>query len=309
MSQSVEPRSSIPEKKTISDKLLVEIILEETAQADWLISDLPHWLPPEKVELYLTQAAKPVSDTKWFFHEPRIYAETIGKRQRLVREISEQTARALKSAGFPVQTNALNVISDEGCHRLLEDVNQEPRELLVIGSTLPPSSFSLCLARHAPCPVLLLRAPLKSRIGRLVTMLATDGSEAAATAASRLPDLVQAAHLSVTAVTVYQHYYLQTAIEAAYVNIPAMEQALEENALMTLDITRALLEEKGVHVLDCVHLAGNPAHELLRLAKEKIDPDLIVVGAHNRSALSSWLLGSVSQRLLHDAPYNLLIVR
>lgn len=73
---------------------------------------------------------------------------------------------------------------------------------------------------------------------------------------------------------------------------------------MTLDITRTLLEEKGVPILDCVRLPGKPACEILRRVKKRIDPDLIMVEVHNRNAFSN----AISRQLLYDAPYNHLIV-
>jgi nucleotide-binding universal stress UspA family protein len=54
-------------------------------------------------------------------------------------------------------------------------------------------------------------------------------------------------------------------------------------------------------------LDGDPAREILRAGREGRH-DLIVLGSRGRSRMSSALLGSVSQRVLHDAPVPVIVV-
>jgi nucleotide-binding universal stress UspA family protein len=54
-------------------------------------------------------------------------------------------------------------------------------------------------------------------------------------------------------------------------------------------------------------LDGDPPRELLRAAREG-DHDLIVAGSRGRGRVSAALLGSVSNRLLHDSPVPVVIV-
>lgn len=54
-------------------------------------------------------------------------------------------------------------------------------------------------------------------------------------------------------------------------------------------------------------LDGDPPRELLRAARDG-DHDLIVVGSRGRGRVSTALLGSVSQRLMHDAPVPVMII-
>jgi len=53
---------------------------------------------------------------------------------------------------------------------------------------------------------------------------------------------------------------------------------------------------------------GSPAEEILRLAGEA-HADLIVLGTHGRRGLSHFLLGSVAERVLRQAPCPVLTVR
>ena len=54
-------------------------------------------------------------------------------------------------------------------------------------------------------------------------------------------------------------------------------------------------------------LDGDPPRELLRAAREG-DHDLIVLGSRGRGRVTTALLGSVSNRLMHDAPVPVIIV-
>ena len=55
-------------------------------------------------------------------------------------------------------------------------------------------------------------------------------------------------------------------------------------------------------------LEGDPAEEIVRYAQE-IDADLIVMGSRGLSTFGRLLLGSVSQKVLHNAHCSMLIVR
>ena len=53
---------------------------------------------------------------------------------------------------------------------------------------------------------------------------------------------------------------------------------------------------------------GNPAEEIARFASEKA-VDLIVVGTHGRKGLSKLLLGSTAEKLLREAPCQILVIK
>jgi nucleotide-binding universal stress UspA family protein len=52
---------------------------------------------------------------------------------------------------------------------------------------------------------------------------------------------------------------------------------------------------------------GDPAKEILRAAREG-DHDLVVLGSRGHGRVSSALLGSVSRRVMHDAPVVVMVV-
>lgn len=71
-------------------------------------------------------------------------------------------------------------------------------------------------------------------------------------------------------------------------------------ALEGLDIRGITLEKKKLH--------GNPANEIIHEAENE-NSDLIVMGSHGYGAIVGSILGSVSQKVLHEAKCSVLIVK
>jgi nucleotide-binding universal stress UspA family protein len=67
------------------------------------------------------------------------------------------------------------------------------------------------------------------------------------------------------------------------------------------------LEGKGLEVRS-VEGHGSPAQTIAEEAEES-GADLIVVGTHGRGAVARAVVGSVSTKLVHDAPCDVLVVR
>ena len=84
---------------------------------------------------------------------------------------------------------------------------------------------------------------------------------------------------------------------------PEVEEALRR------DLTARLGDMPGDGAV-WVHLdpgLGRPSDSLVALARKE-EADLIVVGTHQRAGASRWWHGSVSQRIVHDAPVSVLCV-
>ena len=67
------------------------------------------------------------------------------------------------------------------------------------------------------------------------------------------------------------------------------------------------LKEKGVSA-EPVVVRGDPALQILEAGRER-GVDLIALTTHARSGVSRWMMGSVSDTLLHATPVPLLVVR
>lgn len=74
-----------------------------------------------------------------------------------------------------------------------------------------------------------------------------------------------------------------------------------------LEEAAAILRAHGVEARQ-VHGHGDPARAIAEEA-EATGADLIVVGTHGRGAFGRAMLGSVSTKLVHQAPCDVLVVR
>lgn len=81
--------------------------------------------------------------------------------------------------------------------------------------------------------------------------------------------------------------------------IEAIDRSLEE---LRLRATRAGLTVTPIAV------QGHAATELCRVAREG-KHDLIIVGTHGRTGIARFMLGSVAEHVLRDAPCPVLVVR
>jgi nucleotide-binding universal stress UspA family protein len=100
--------------------------------------------------------------------------------------------------------------------------------------------------------------------------------------------------------------------EGAIVQIPKgiRQNVLEErkkkigeqfNSCLSSEIKRALKVEEVLQI-------GVPFWEIIKVAKEK-DVDLIVMGTHGRTGLAHVLIGSVAEKVVHNAHCPVLTVK
>ena len=82
----------------------------------------------------------------------------------------------------------------------------------------------------------------------------------------------------------------------------------EEDVKKAEAIVEQLAKERtGLHVSTRVDL-GQPAEVICEVAKS-MGADLVVVGARGHNAAQRFLLGSISDRVVHHAPCPVLVVR
>jgi nucleotide-binding universal stress UspA family protein len=133
-------------------------------------------------------------------------------------------------------------------------------------------------------------------------LIATDGSTGARAAVDRGLDLAEDLHADVVfiavrraPVPVFGDPYWQQSVTNEVARLrPALTDAV------------ARAEERGIDA-DYDLLEGEAAEEILRLARSR-DVDLIVVGSRGLGAIRSAILGSVSQRVVHEADRPVVVV-
>jgi nucleotide-binding universal stress UspA family protein len=84
-------------------------------------------------------------------------------------------------------------------------------------------------------------------------------------------------------------------------------QQLQQQTDVLEQATR-FAKDRELSLSEPVRAHGDPASEIVRVAQERL-VDMIVMGTRGLGALSGLLMGSVAQKVLHDAPVPVLLVK
>jgi nucleotide-binding universal stress UspA family protein len=173
-------------------------------------------------------------------------------------------------------------------------------ERLLVGST------SLAVARYAPCAVAIIRGRMRVRH----VLVAVDDSRGARAALDFLStfELVHGRQLSLLHVLPepVRHGPGRRLLQRG-------RQAGGDRRRRPVDVG-ALLAAAAARFPDArlpierLVSEGDPAQEIVRRARDR-DVDLVVLGARGLRTLGRFLLGSVSETVLHHAGRPVLIVR
>jgi nucleotide-binding universal stress UspA family protein len=191
-----------------------------------------------------------------------------------------------------------------------------PADLVVVGGRglggvrgFLLGSVSQTVARHVHCPVLVVKGrarPLAS------VLLATDGSDGANEAIRFLLSLPLVRNTKVRLLSAVESTpYPASAPKMIRAQLKGMIAQLERERRAEVEkvLDRAARELKAkVTRLTRSMPTGHPAREVVAAAAS-FDADLVVVGARGLGGMKRLLLGSVSERVLHDARCPVLIVK
>ena len=161
-------------------------------------------------------------------------------------------------------------------------------------------SVSDSVARHAPCPTLVVRGEPLAFPTKI--LLATDGSEEAKLAASTAADLAGGTDSELHVVTVGP--FVPT-VFAATEEEPGR---LAREARRTLDEQVGLIEAAGGRVAQAHLRLGGAAEEIVALA-EDVGAGLIAMGSRGSAGIRRALMGSVSERVVRHAHCAVMIIR
>ncbi len=135
-------------------------------------------------------------------------------------------------------------------------------------------------------------------------LVAVDGSEQSLAAVDHALALARGAGASVTILEVIEEF---GALPGFYEAPPPGADRVQWVAEQRFEIIRPTLKDTPV-TWDRRVEAGYPADRICTVALEG-KYDLIVVGSHGRSAFERFMLGSVSDRVVHHAPCSVMVVR
>lgn len=210
---------------------------------------------------------------------------------------------------------------------ILEYAAKNQPELIVIGAKGLRSTLGILLGgvaqrvvEYAKCPVLVIRAPYRNIKHVLVV---TDGSEHSRDAvdyAANFPlqpkPVFHLLHvLPPSAILTPETLARVWSSSDDLIDLPVFSsQEFEAEAENARILGQAILDEAGQilvsHNIQAKNtlLRGDAATEILQYARdEKID--LIVVGSRGLSQVQSWLVGSVSRKLVHYAECSVMLVK
>lgn len=248
-----------------------------------------------------------VVNRPWEAGNEKAYPEQHNRANR----IAETAVAALQHAGVDV---TIAVRHGDVSHELIQAAEEWGADLLVLGSrgltgleAFMLGSVAGNVAKHAHCPVLVVRTPVLRNV-----LLAIDesphGQQALEFAgAFPLPEgaLVKVLNvvrgeLPVLDLAAVSDEHVEASLEAA-----EQERILsgEERVRAAARQLKALGRSSTWQVRE-----GDPASEILAAA-EADQADLIMAGARGHSLIRNLIVGSVADRLLKNAPCSVLIVR
>mgnify|MGYP002713132389 CR=1 FL=1 len=254
----------------------------------------------------------------------RVFTPSDTSRVWLLEKALKETEAALQGEGLSVESE---LVMGHPAEKIIETAKAMDASLIVIGAKGLRATLGILLggvvqqvAEHAEHPVLVVRAPYK-RIKHV--LLAADGSEEskkmiACMGTFPLPAGVEFDVLHIAPPIPSEQEIVQywpsgldvsftVPIEEIREQIKERAEREEENGKRILTEAMALLKKSGIQAKS-TFMRGDAATEIIEYA-EAHKTDLIVSGGRGLGPVRSWLLGSVSRKLLHYAPCSVMVAK
>ncbi|MCK5176537.1 MAG: universal stress protein, partial [Candidatus Aenigmarchaeota archaeon] len=229
----------------------------------------------------------------------------------------EKTKFYIESKGFKV----INTFHPEGfaAEEIFKQTQKENYSLLIAGARNKKffekwlGSTSRKIVGKAILPVFISRKPEKSEEIKHLSekkdiLFAVDGNENSYYSAAKALEILDIENATV------EILYVKQGMESLPIEITSDNEWLqrilvkqEEAAKEIIKHTLSIVEEKNINVNSKTILEGDPAAEIIKYVKKQ-KKDLIVAGSHNRTGISSLLLGSVSKRILDNVDCSVIII-
>jgi nucleotide-binding universal stress UspA family protein len=250
----------------------------------------------------------------------RAFASTQSAELAPLEKALDQSCALLKENGLQAKPELLLGAPAE---KLVEYAEEPRPDLIVVGAKGLRATFGILLGgvaqqvvEYACCPVLVVRAPYVE-LRRI--LLVTDGSPYSQQAVQYLGSLPLPGGARVEVMHILPPPPNQLILQDASfggMRVAPLEEVFEmESAL------HAKEEREGQELLETtvnslpprlvpisVLRRGDAATEIINYVKEQ-KIDLIVTGSRGLSQVRSWLMGSVSRKLVHYSGCSVLVVR
>lgn len=232
----------------------------------------------------------------------------------------ERTRQHLLYAGVKVETE---LILGSPAEKIIEMAHAKKSDLIVLGAKGLRATLGILLGgvaqqvvEYAHGPVLIVRAPYE---GLRRILLVTDGSVPSQQAVRYLGKFPLPENVDVQVMHVipppqplltmephlggWQTIYLPPPAEAD----SGLQKEQERKGQALLKRTCDLLQRHGISSTPILK-QGDAATEIIEYAKSN-EVDLIVAGSYGMGQFKSWLVGSVSRKLIHYSNCSVLVVR
>ena len=198
--------------------------------------------------------------------------------------------------------------------------NEQAESVIVLAShartgfsRMALGSVATSIIHDAHCPVIVVRRGDEEPAGEALStvsrvLVALDGSEFSETALAAAQDLLGTSDLEVHLLRVVEttKWYGSTYAEFDYGVLELYVEAERETAGAYLEAQAKKLEEAGLAVSWEVCEGLVPDH--IAAVSDQIDADMIVMSTHGRTGLGRVFMGSVAERVVHDAERPVMLV-
>jgi nucleotide-binding universal stress UspA family protein len=249
----------------------------------------------------------------------RVFSPTQSTDLMLMEDALNQTCNRLRKKGLHAKPELLLGFPTE---KFLKYAEEQKPDLIIIGAKGLRATMGILVGgvaqqvvEYAPCPVLVVRAPYNGLRG---VMLVTDGSASSQQALQflgRLP-LPVGTRLWVMHVLPPPPIPLMI-VETPMGNVPIALQDSgkavtlgtkeEKEGQALVDSTRKALQAMGKPA-EGILKRGDAATEIMAVVKEQ-NIDLLITGSRGLSPIRSWMMGSLSRKLVHYSGCSVLVVR
>lgn len=233
-------------------------------------------------------------------------------------KVLQTELKRLQGTGFAVGTE---LRQGHAAQQIVAAVERLGADLLVTGSRglgrvegLLLGSVTNQLVKHSPCSVLVVK-PTEDQLAssqkgpnqRLQILLAFDGSPHAQKAAGTLKALRPESRLAISVLAVLptlSHYALDGMALRSLDEVRKAEKEAAEAAVRT--VARELSPVAGQIIAQVEE--GDPGGQIVRAARSE-QSDIVVLGMQGKNAVQRFLLGGVSNYVLHHAPCSVWLVK
>ena len=238
----------------------------------------------------------------------------------LMEALLNQTCNRLKKKGLHAEPELQLGSPTE---KFLKYADEHHPDLIILGAKGLRATTGILLGgvaqqvvEYAPCPVLVVRAPYN---GLHNLMLVTDGSSTSQHTLKFLGGLPLPpdAHLKVMHVLPPPPLPFKMFPEVPMSGMPvafldsqkpsALEATEEKDGQALVESTCKMLQRIGKPASGILK-RGDAATEIIAFVKDQ-NIDLLITGSRGHNPIVSWMMGSVSRKLVHYSGCSVLVVR